>query len=118
MILKKAVKAAGPILSAVKNVSSAAENVSGKVLEAAKENGYRAGIRDGKREQRRRDLPLIAGAVLASAAIAQVPYLILALTRRKQARDEAARRAAEKERTLVERVRDVLRRDIGRFRKN
>ena len=107
----KAANLAAPVLSAV-------ENVSGRVLEAAKEHSYRDGVRDGRREQKKRDLPAIAGAILASAAIAQVPYLVLALMRRKQAKEEAARRAAEEDRTLVEHVRDLLRRDIERFRKN
>ncbi|MBO6053852.1 MAG: hypothetical protein J6Q17_08945, partial [Clostridia bacterium] len=92
--------------------------VSGMALDSAKERSYRNGVRDGRREQKKRDLPVIAGAILASAAIAQVPYLVLALVRWKQAKEEAARRAAEKERTLVEHVRDMLQRDIERFRKD
>ena len=112
MILKKTIKAVkAPVLGIVGDVSA-------KVFDAAKERSYREGVRDGKKEQRRRDLPVIAGAVLASAAIAQVPYLILALVRRKQAKEEEARRAAEKERTLLENVRAMLSRDIERFRKN
>lgn len=111
MILEKKGKARKPpVLSAVADISA-------KALDAAKERGYREGMREGRREQRKKDTPVLLIAVAATAALAQIPYLTLALVKRKKEREEEARRASEAEMKFIESVRGRLLRDIERFRK-
>ena len=111
MILEKKGKAHKPALP------SAIADISAKVLDAAKERGYREGMREGRREQRKKDTPVLLIAVAATAALAQIPYLTLALVRQKKEREEEARRASEAEMKFIESVRGRLLRDIERFRK-
>ena len=92
--MKKTDKKAVAVARFIENVAEA-----GGALEAAKavdDHAYRRGMKDGKRLQRSKDLPVILAASALGALIGQAPHLLLFLYRRgeeKKAREreEAAR---------------------------
>ena len=104
---KKPDKKAVAIAKLLENVADA-----GGPMEAAKvvdDRAYRRGVKDGKRAQRAKDLPvtLIVGG--AAALLAQIPHVLLFLRRRKAEKEAKAREEAERlesaRRDLEERLR-------------
>ena len=102
-------KTPGELLTALAD----AEN---NALAASRERGYRQGVRDGKRLQRSSDRTMTLILSSAAALAAQIPYLVLLLRKRKEARDaeKAAERAKEAE--TVEEIRRSLEDSLSRYR--
>lgn len=89
---KKPDKKAVAIAKLIENVADA-----GGPMEAAKvvdDRAYRRGVKDGKRAQRSKDLPVVLAASGAAALLAQLPHLFLYLRRKREEKAQKARQEA------------------------
>ena len=97
---KKTDKKAVAVARFIENVAEA-----GGALEAAKavdDHAYRRGVKDGKRIQKAKDLPVLLIASGVAALLGQAPHLLLFLMRKgeeKKARERAEAARIEEIRT-------------------
>ena len=103
---KKPDKKAAAIARLIENVADA-----GGPMEAAKvvdDRAYRRGVRDGKRVQRSKDVPVMLIASGAAAVLAQIPHLLLFLSRRKKEKEAREREEAARQNARLEEIRSGL----------
>lgn len=89
---------------------------AGGPLEAAKvvdDRAYRRGVKDGKRAQRAKDLPVTLIVSGAAAVLAQLPHLILFLSRKKKEKDAREREEQARQNARLEEIRRELAGKLG-----
>ena len=109
---KKADKKAAAIANLLESVGKA-----GGPMEAAKvvdDRAYRRGVRDGKRAQKARDLPVTLIVSGAAAVLAQIPHLVLFLSRRKKEKEAREREEQARQNARLEQIRRELAGRMGK----
>ena len=89
---------------------------AGGPMEAAKvvdDRAYRRGVKDGKRAQKAKDLPVTLIASGAAAVLSQIPHLILFLNRRKREKEAREREEKARQDARLEEIRRELAGKLG-----